>query len=84
MIRGVLTLLALVSTVLFPWFFTVVFAFGLAFIEPLVPLAVGIFADTLYYVPTSGTFPTATLWGASATLIASVVHSRLRPSSMRG
>lgn len=77
MIRGLLTLSALISTVLFPWPLTALLGIVAAIFEPLVPLAVGIFADTLYWSPQLGTIPLLTLCGALATILAFFVRSRL-------
>lgn len=78
MIRGTLTILAFISTVLFPWPLTVILALVASIFDPLVPLAVGLFADTLYYVPHTGTIPLFTLYGALATIAAFFVRSRLK------
>lgn len=82
MMRGVATFLALTSVVLFPWPLTVILAVVSAFVEPLLPLAVGIFVDTLYYTPQAHTLPIFTLSGALVTIVAFVVRSRLRASIM--
>lgn len=83
MIRGTLTLFTLASVVLFPWPFTVLLAISAASLEPLVPLAAGIFADTLYYSPQAHTLPLFTLYGALCTLLAFFVRSRVRASIMQ-
>ncbi len=80
MMRGILTLLAFVSAILFPWPFTALLALGLSPFDPLVPLALGLFADTLYYTPQAGTFPLFTVYGAVATVLAFLVRSRLKTS----
>lgn len=80
MIRGTLPILALVSTILFPWPLTAFLALLASLYEPLVPLAVGLFADTLYYTPYAGTLPLFTFYGALATFLAFVVRSRLKAS----
>ena len=54
MMRGILTSLTFISTVLFPWPLTVLLALAISLFEPLVPLAAGLFADTLYHAPQSG------------------------------
>lgn len=84
MIRGIFTIFSLVSVIVFPWPFTVMLAVIASFMEPLVPLAVGIFADTLYYTPQTSIVPLFTLYGAVCTLTAFFVRSRLRTSSMKG
>jgi hypothetical protein len=80
--RGILTLFTFVSVIFFPWPFTALLALVSSLIEPLVPLAVGMFADTLYYTPSVG-LPFFTLAGAVATTIALLVRSRLRASTIR-
>ncbi|MDE2021908.1 MAG: hypothetical protein KGI71_03280, partial [Patescibacteria group bacterium] len=75
MMRGTLVLLSFVSAIFFPWPLTVTFAFVSSLVEPLVPLAVGIFADTLYYTPHAGVMPIFTLAGALATFGALFVRS---------
>lgn len=80
MMTGLLTLLAFVSTVLFPWPLTVLLTLGIAVFEPLVPLAIGIFADTLYYSPQAGVLPWFTICGALVTILAFFVRSRLKTS----
>ncbi|OGG64666.1 hypothetical protein A3J11_02875 [Candidatus Kaiserbacteria bacterium RIFCSPLOWO2_02_FULL_55_12] len=83
MMRAALTLLPFVSAIFFPWPFTVLLALISVRWEPLVPLAVGLFADTLYYVPSAALVPVFTLSGAAVTVIALFVRSRLRTSIMR-
>lgn len=78
MIRGVLTILSLVSAMFFPWPFTAILALIVSPFEPLVPLVVGLFVDTLYYVPQAGALPLSTLYGAAATALAFFVRSRLK------
>ncbi len=80
MIATLLTILAVVSAFLFPWPLTLVLALISAISEPLVPLAVGMLIDTLYY---SGGWPLGTILGALATSIALFIHSRLRTGSGR-
>lgn len=84
MMRGILTVASFVSVLYFPWPMTVLLALVSATVEPLLPLVVGLFADTLYYVPSAHTVPLATLVGAVVTVIAFFVRSRLRAGSMRG
>lgn len=80
MMKGICTVLCFVSTLLFPWPLTALLALGTALLEPLVPLALGLFADTLYYAPQAGAVPLFTLWGALATGIAFFVRDRLKAS----
>lgn len=81
--NGILTISACISTVLFPWPLTVLLAVAASFGEPLVPLAVGIFADTLYYAPQSGSFPLLTFYGLIVSILAVLVRRQLRSSIMR-
>lgn len=83
MMRGLFTILTLVSVVFFPWPLTALLALGSASLEPLVPLAAGIFADTLYYAPQARALPFFTFIGLLCTLAAFFVRSRFRTSSMR-
>jgi hypothetical protein len=80
MMRGIFTLLAFVSAVLSPWPLTALLTLGIAIFEPLVPLAIGLFVDTLYYAPQAGAFPLSTLYGALVTVLAFLVRSRLKTS----
>ncbi|HEY4501005.1 MAG TPA: hypothetical protein VJI70_01925 [Candidatus Paceibacterota bacterium] len=78
MTRGILTLLTFASTVLLPWPITALLALAVAPLEPLVPFATGLFADTLYFIPQSGGFPLFTFYGAVITAVAFFVRSRLK------
>lgn len=80
MMRGILTLSTIVSVVFFPWSFTALIVLMSSFVEPLLPLAAGIFADTLYYTPQTGALPVFTLYGVIATAVAFFVRSRLKTS----
>jgi hypothetical protein len=80
MTRGILTLMSFVSAVFFPWPLTVVLALASSIFEPLLPLATGLFVDTLYYTPHSGAIPLFTFCGTLATAIAFFVRSRLKTS----
>ena len=82
MIRGTLTIICFVSTVLFPWPLTVLLSLVVASLEPLVPLAVGLFADTLYYSPQAGALPIFTLCGAFIAGAAFFVRGRLLASNI--
>ncbi len=81
---GLLVLLAFVGVILFPWPLVVAIMLAGAFFVPFLPLAMGIFADTLYYAPHAAAFPYATILGAAATGLALVVRSRLKTSIIRG
>lgn len=81
MINGLITIVTFLSAIYFPWPFTALLALLGASVEPLLPLAAGLFADTLYYTPALG-FPYFTCFGALVTLLAFFVRSRLRTGSM--
>lgn len=83
MMRGILTLSTLASVILFPWPLSVLLALASAIVEPLVPLAVGIFADTLYYTPQARALPLFTICGAVVTIIAFLVRSQLSKGIIR-
>ncbi len=82
MMRGTLTILCFVSTIIFPWPLTVLLSLAAASLEPLVPLAVGLFADTIYYSPQTGVAPIFTLCGALITGAAFFVRGRLLASNI--
>lgn len=82
MMHGTLTLATFVSAMIFPWPLTMVLALISAPFEPLVPLAAGLFADTLYYTPQAGSVPFFTLCGAALTIAAFLVRGRIRTGSI--
>lgn len=84
MMRGIATIGTLLSAIFFPWPVTALFAVGVSFFEPLVPLAVGIFIDTLHYLPGQGEWPLPTMLGAMATALVLFVRSRLKTGSIEG
>jgi len=73
---GLFTLFIFISVIFFPWPLTAVMTLASSFSIPLLPLAVGLFADTLYYTPQAG-LPLFTLYGAIVTGVALFVRSRL-------
>lgn len=77
MIRGILTFSTFASILFFPWLLSVTLATLTAFFEPLVPLAAGLFADAVYYVPGAAHFPYAAIGGGAITLLAFFVRHRL-------
>lgn len=83
MIRSPLTLFIFIFVVFFPWPLAAALAFVFSFSLPLLPLAVGLFADTLYYTPQVGILPLFTLYGAVVTGIALIVRNRLQTSIIR-
>jgi len=77
MMRGILACSTLVSVIAFPWPLTVLLALAASLTEPLIPLAAGLLADTLYYAPHAQTFPFFTLGGAAVTAAVVFVRGRL-------
>jgi len=82
MMRGMFTLATLASVIFFPWPFSAVLAFASASLEPLVPLAAGLLADTLYYTPYAGALPVFTFYGAVVSIVAVFVRSRMRAGTI--
>lgn len=83
MIRnGLLTVATFISVALFPWPLTVSLALVSSFFEPLVPLAAGVFADTLYYAPGAAAFPVFTLYGLALSIISALVRSQMRTGTI--
>ena len=80
---GILTVFSFISVLFFPWPLTTLLVLASSLSVPLLPLAAGIFADTLYYSSQTTVIPLFTLFGALATVAAFFVRSRLRASSMR-
>ena len=78
MMRAVFALAPFLSAIFFPWPLTALLALAASFFEPLVPLAAGLFADTLYFAPQSLSLPLSTLYGALATALAFFVRARLK------
>lgn len=81
MMRGFATVAAFFSVVFFPWPVTVVVTLAAAIVVPLVPLAVGIFADTLYYTPHVFSLPLGTIIGALVTVLAFFFRKRFRSAA---
>ena len=69
---------ACLSVVFFPWPLSAMLALGIAVVEPLTPLIVGVLADTLYYVPQAGSVPLYTILGVLVTLVAYLVRNQLK------
>lgn len=78
MIRAILTIVTFISVIFFPWPLTAALALLSSPLSPLLPLAIGLFADTLYYIPQSGAWPLLTLYGAIVTCVAIIVRRKLR------
>jgi len=84
MIRGLLTILSFISVIFFPWFVTALLVLISSFYIPLLPLSIGLFADTLYYTPNNGLWPLFTIYGIVVTVVVLFVRSRLKTSSIGG
>lgn len=82
MMRGLLTLATLSSVIVFPWSVSVLLSLIAVVVEPFVPLAAGLFADTLYYTPQAATLPLFAICGALTTAGAFFVRSRLKTSTI--
>lgn len=80
MIRAAAALFSLVAVIFFPWPYAAAVALLAGGAEPLVPFAVGLFADILYYPPSSGHMPLFTLAGLAATLALFFVRKWFRAS----
>lgn len=81
--NGILTVVTFMSAAIFPWPATALLALVASFVEPLVPFAVGVFMDVLYYAPSAGAWPTATLYGLGLSIIAIFVRRQLRAGIIR-
>lgn len=64
MMRIALIVSAFLSLFLFPFSFSVAMAIAAAVVAPLTPLALGIFADLLYFAPRASIVPLYTCLGA--------------------
>lgn len=82
MLHAIPPFLTLASVVFFPWPLSAALALLSASVEPLVPLAAGLFADVLYYTPQGYGLPLFTLFGALCTSAAFFVRSRMRAGIM--
>jgi len=79
-INNFLSFFVFVSIIFFPWPIAAALALFSSLSIPLLPLAAGIFADTLYYSPSVTIVPFFTLCGALTTGVALLVRSRLKTS----
>lgn len=68
MIRTALIVAAFFSLFFFPFPFALTIALAAAITSPLAPLALGIFADLLYYAPNASVVPLYTGLGALTAL----------------
>ncbi len=83
MMRGALSISAFVSVLFFPWPFAAILAIASAWYEPLMPLAVGVFADAVYYTIHAARLPWFTVFGAVVSAVVIFVRTRLKTGSMR-
>ncbi len=83
MTRPLLLAATLGSLLMLPWTFTVFLALLAVIVEPLVPLAVGLLADALYYTPGVHAAPLYTILGLLVTPIAFLVHRSIKTSIIR-
>lgn len=72
----------LLSAFMLPPFFPAALALLGAFLEPLLPFAVGLLLDTLYYAPHAAAFPYASILGGLVSLAALFVRGRVSPGTM--
>lgn len=84
MTSKIFVVLTFLSAVFSPWPLTALLALGVSIYEPLIPLAAGVFVDTLYYTPYGGALPVFAISGAVATAAAFFVRSRLSTSIIKG
>ena len=80
---GILPILTFISVVFFPWPLTALLAIVASVREPLMPLAAGLFVDTLYYAPQAGTWPVFTFYGLGVSVIVVLVRRQLRTGTIR-
>jgi len=83
MIRFFLIAISFVSLLLFPWPFSVILTLAASIYVPFLPIAMGLFADTLYYTSKTEALPLLTLYGAITTGIALIVHNRISNNIIR-
>lgn len=79
MIRFFAIVCAFLSVIILPWPSTVFIMIGSSFFEPLVPLSIGIFADTVYYSAQS-TVPLFTIFGAGMSIAIFFVRNYVKTS----
>ncbi len=77
-LHSLIVIVTFLSVFWFPWPITATFAFFSALWIPLLPLAIGILFDVLYWAPHATWFPYSSLLGAVITGISYVVRSRLK------
>ena len=80
--RVALISLAFISTILFPWQCTVLLVGISSFFIPLLPIAIGIFADTLYYTSKVSLVPLYTICGVIISGAMFLVRQRLQAGTI--
>jgi hypothetical protein len=80
MIRLCIAVCALFSPILFPFWFSVGIVGVASFFSPSVPLAVGLFADAVYYVPGVYGFPLYSVVGGMLTVSLIFIHRFVKTS----
>lgn len=73
---------AFLSVIYFPWQLSALVLLALAFVDPLGAIAVGLFADLLYYNPQAQIVPFFTIGSVGVGLLALFVRSRLRTGTL--
>lgn len=82
--RAIVVIMTGVSIVVYPWQLAALLVLAAALFEPFLPLAAGIFADTLYFAPHASGAPLATVFGAVLTALMLFVRTRLNAGIIRG
>lgn len=77
MIQGITTVATFLAIIFLPWPIAALIALIGSLKEPLLPLAAGLTADVLYFVPQEGALPLFSILGAVATIVAFFARSRL-------
>ncbi len=80
MIKGALTVAALLSVIALPWQFAAFFVLAAGTVVPLLPLACGLFLEALYWTPGAYPVPIFALLGAVATFGLYLVRGRVKAS----
>jgi hypothetical protein len=77
MMRGIASCASMASVVLFPWPVAAVLAIVFSVQVPLLPVAVGLFTDVVYWHSFAGLIPLGTVAGCVCTIAAFLVRMRL-------
>jgi len=84
MIRRLFAFFPAISLLFFPFSLTVILTLLAAYATPLMPLAIGVLADTLYFSRGVASVPFYTLVGFATTVVALLVRRFIETSIMRG